>query len=225
MIHFTKDFLDFFIELAPNNNKDWFDENRKRYHESVKTPFDNFVTVMINEMRKTDKSLNISYKDCVFRINRDIRFSKDKTPYKLNRSAAISAGGRKDHTSPGLYFEITPEHVRVYTGIYGADKHQLLAVREEIADNSKEFDKIINNKKFKSTFGEIHGAKNVRLPKELQEAGEKQPLIYNKQFYVYTSFSPKIIFEKGLEKKLVDNYKIAEPLANFLSKPLQNLKD
>jgi uncharacterized protein (TIGR02453 family) len=224
MIHFTLDFLDFFKELAGNNNKDWFDENRKRYHESVKTPFDNFVTVMINEMRKTDKTLNISYKDCVFRINRDIRFSKDKTPYKLNRSAAISAGGKKDRVNPGIYFEITPEHVRVYSGVFGPDKHQLLAVREEIADNLKEFDKIISEKKFKSTFGEINGAKNVRLPKELQEAGEKQPLMYNKQFYVYTTFSPDIIFEEGLEKKLVDAFKIAEPLAKFLSKPILNLK-
>lgn len=224
MIHFTPDFLDFFKELAPNNNKDWFDENRKRYHESVKTPFDNFVTVMINEMRKTDKSLNISYKDCVFRINRDIRFSKDKTPYKLNRSAAISAGGKKDRINPGIYFEITPEHVRVYSGVFGPDKHQLLAVREEITDNLKEFDKLINEKKFKSTFGEIHGAKNVRLPKEMQEAGEKQPLIYNKQFYVYTTFSPEIIFKERLENKLVEAFKIAEPLAKFLSKPIQNLQ-
>lgn len=223
MIHFTPDFLDFFKELAANNTKDWFDENRKRYHESVKTPFDNFVDVMINEMRKTDKSLNITYKDCVFRINRDIRFSKDKTPYKLNRSAAIASGGKKDHANPGIYFEITPEHVRVYTGIYGPDKHQLLAVREEIADNQKEFDKIINEKKFKKVFGEINGSKNVRLPKDLQEAGEKQPLIYNKQFYVYTTFSPEIIFEDGLEKKLVDTYKIAEPFAKFLAKPLLNL--
>ena len=223
MIHFTPDFLDFFKELAPNNNKDWFDENRKRYHESVKTPFDNFVTVMINEMRKTDKNINVSYKDCVFRINRDIRFSKDKTPYKLNRSAAIAPGGKKDHVNPGIYFEITPEHVRVYTGVFGPDKHQLLAIREEIADNIEEFDKIINEKKFKKVFGAINGQKNVRLPKEFQEAGEKQPLLYNKQFYVYTTFSPDIIFEEGLEKKLVDAYKIAEPFSKFLSKPMLNL--
>jgi uncharacterized protein (TIGR02453 family) len=224
MAHFTPDFLEFFKELAPKNNKDWFDENRKRYHESIKKPFEDFVTAMINEMRKTDKSLNITYKDCIFRINRDIRFAKDKSPYKLNRSAAIAQGGKKDHASPGLYFEITPEHVRVYTGIHGPDKDQLLAVREEITDNQKEFDKIINEKKFKKVFGEINGEKNVRLPKELQEAGEKQPLIYNKQFYVYTSFPPEIIFEEGVVKKLVDTYKIAEPFAKFLSKPILNLK-
>ena len=225
MTYFTPDFLEFFKELAANNNKDWFDENRKRYHENIKKPFEDFVTAVINEMRKTDKELNVTYKDCIFRINRDIRFSKDKSPYKLNRSAAISRGGRKDHTTPGLYFEITPEHVRVYTGIYGMDKNQLQEVREEIAENLTKFNKLINEKKFKESYGEIHGEKNARIPKEFQEAGEKQPLIYNKQFYVYTSFPPEIIFEEGLEKKLVDAYTIAKPLADFLHKPIQNLKD
>ena len=224
MSHLSPDFLEFFKELAPNNNKDWFDENRKRYHESVKKPFEDFVTAMINEMRKTDESLNITYKDCIFRINRDIRFSKDKSPYKLNRSAAISAGGKKDHANPGLYFEITPEHVRVYTGVYGPNKEQLLAVREEIAENLKEFEAIINEEKFKKVFGEIHGEKNARLPKNLQVPAEKQPLIYNKQFYVFTSFPPEIIFEEGVVKKLVDTYKIAEPFAKFLSKPILNLQ-
>lgn len=224
MSHLSPDFLEFFKELAPNNNKDWFDENRKRYHENVKVPFENFVTAVINEMRKTDDSLNITYKDCIFRINRDIRFSKDKSPYKLNRSAIISAGGKKDKTTPGLYFEISPEHARVYTGVYQLDKDQLYAVREEIAENLKEFEKIISNKKFKEVYGEINGDKNARIPKEFQEAGEKQPLMYNKNFYVYTSFPPESIFEENFEKKLVDTYKVAEPLAQFFAKPILNLR-
>ena len=224
MTHFTPDFIEFFKELAPNNNKDWFDENRKRYHESIKKPFEDFVTAVINEMRKTDKTLNVTYKDCIFRINRDIRFSKDKSPYKLNRSALITHNGKKDKTSPGLYFEITPEHARVYTGVFTQDKKELQAIREEIAENLSKFDKIINEKKFKSTFGEIHGEKNKRLPKELHAAAEKQPLIYNKHFYAYSTMPVESIFEKGFEKKLVDTYKIAEPLAKFFAKPVKNLE-
>ena len=104
------------------------------------------------------------------------------------------------------------------------DDELLNVVMPYRAIDLKEFDKIINEKKFKKVFGEINGEKNVRLPKELQEAGEKQPLIYNKQFYVYTSFPPEIIFEEGVVKKLVDTYKIAEPFAKFLSKPILNLK-
>lgn len=224
MSHLSPDFLEFFKELAPNNNKDWFDENRKRYHESVKKPFEEFVTAMINEMRKTDESLNITYKDCIFRINRDIRFSKDKSPYKLNRSAFISNAGKKEKAIPGLYFELSPEHARVYTGVYQPDKEQLYAIREEIMENGKEFEKIISEKKFKATFGDILGDKNARLPKEFQAAAEKQSLLYNKQLYVYTTFEPEEILQEGFEKKIVETYKIAEPFAKFLSKPILNLK-
>ena len=224
MPHLSPDFLDFFKELAPNNNKDWFDENRARYHQSIKKPFENFVTAVINEMRKTDKTLDITYKDCIFRINRDIRFSKDKSPYKLGRSAAIGAGGKKDKTTPSLYFELSPEHARVYTGVYQPEKDQLLAVREEIADNLEEFDSIVNEKKFKKIFGEVRGDKNARIPKELKEAGEKQPLIYNKQLYVFATFEPEEMLKEGFEKKIVDTYKIAQPFADFLAKPILNLR-
>ena len=224
MAYFTTDFLDFFKELAPNNNKDWFDENRARYHENIKKPFEDFVTAVINEMRKTDKTLKITYKDCIFRINRDIRFAKDKSPYKLNRSAFVSNMGKKEKAIPGLYFELSPEHARIYTGVYQPDKEQLQALREEIAENQKEFRKIISDKKFKKLFGEIKGDKNVRLPKELQEVAEKEPLIYNKQFYVFTTFPPEEILKAGFEKKIVDTYKIAKPFADFLSKPILNLR-
>ncbi len=224
MSHLSPDFLEFFKELAPNNNKDWFDENRARYHESIKKPFEDFVTAVINEMRKTDESLNITYKDCIFRINRDIRFAKDKSPYKLNRSAFISNAGKKEKAIPGLYFELSPEHARVYTGVYQPDKEQLYAIREEIMENGKEFEKIISEKKFKATFGDILGDKNARLPKEFQAAAEKQSLLYNKQLYVYTTFEPEEILQEGFEKKIVETYKIAEPFAKFLSKPILNLK-
>ena len=103
MKYFTQDYLDFFKELAANNHKEWFDENRKRYEKSVKDPFKKFVEALIAETHKFDPSVNIEAKDAIFRINRDIRFSKDKTPYKLDRSAIISSGGRKDHSIPGFY--------------------------------------------------------------------------------------------------------------------------
>ena len=112
--YFSKDFLDFFKELAANNNKDWFDANRKRYDKSVKEPFKAFVADLISESQKIDPSIDIEAKDAIFRINRDIRFSKDKTPYKLDRSAIISAAGRKDHSIPGFYIALGPD--KTYLG-------------------------------------------------------------------------------------------------------------
>ena len=224
MKYFTQDYLDFFKELAANNHKNWFDENRKRYHENVKQPFEVFVTAVINEMRKINPAINLEYKDCIFRINRDIRFSKDKTPYKLNRSAIVNVGGKKDKTAPGLYFELTPEHVRVYSGVYGLDKNELQAVREEIMENPKKFNSIISDKKFKSTFGEVNGEKNKRIPKEFEAAAEKQALIYNKQFYIYSTLPADIILEDNLLDQIMSTFKVAKPFADFLEKPIMNLR-
>jgi uncharacterized protein (TIGR02453 family) len=106
MSHFSKDFLAFFEELAGDNNKDWFDANRTRYHEVVKDPWYAFVQQIIDEVRKDDPDLHLEPKQAVFRINRDIRFSKNKQPYKTHVAAVISRGGRKELTYPGLYVHL-----------------------------------------------------------------------------------------------------------------------
>lgn len=217
MAFFTEDFLDFFIELAPNNNKEWFDANRKRYETSVKEPFKKFVQHLLDEFAKTDKAFADSEaKNSIFRINRDIRFSKDKTPYKTQVSAVISPDGKKDRTASGVYIELGPAHLRVYAGIYELDKEQLLEVREGIANNISKFQKLYTNDDFKNTFGEIRGEKNKIIPKHLKEAGEKEPLIFNKQWYYFIEFDPTTILEHNLDDIILDCSKKAAPVSKFL---------
>ena len=182
MAYFSKDFLQFFKELAANNHKEWFDLNRKRYEKEVKKPFSNFVGDLISAVAKDDPLVNIEPKDAIFRINRDVRFSKDKSPYKIQVSAVVGPGGKKDKTSPGIYVELTPEHVRVYGGVYITDKDQLNDIRTHILENLKEFDGIIHEKGFVKYFGEIRGEQNKIIPKEFKDAAETQPLLFNKQF-------------------------------------------
>lgn len=221
MAYFTTEFIDFFKELAPNNNKDWFDENRKRYHEHVKKPFEIFVQELINRVQKIDSDVQIPYNKAIFRINRDIRFSKDKTPYKISRSAIISAGGTKDKSLPGLYFEINPEEVRIYSGVYMVDKNQLQRIREEIAENLEEFNDLITDKDFVETFGEIRGEKNVRIPKEFKAIAEEQPLIANKQFYFFAKLPLDIIYKEEFPDIIMAHYTIAKPLSDFFAKPIK----
>ena len=221
MVYFTTEFIDFFKELAPNNHKDWFDENRKRYHEHVKKPFEVFVQELIDRVKEIDPAVEIPYNKAIFRINRDIRFAKDKSPYKINRSAIISAGGTKDKSLPGLYFEINPEEVRIYSGLYQMDKEQLQRVREEIADNLEEFNALISDKDFVETFGEIRGEKNVRIPKEFQELAKDQPLVANKQFYYFAKLPLDIIYSDEFPDIVIAHYTIAKPLADFFTKPIK----
>jgi uncharacterized protein (TIGR02453 family) len=218
MVFFNPDFIQFFKDLAPNNNKDWFDENRTRYAEIIREPFKTFVDHMIVELTKVNpKFKDLQNKDCIFRINRDIRFSKDKTPYKMNVSALIAPGGKKNYMGEGIYFELGPEHIRVYSGLYELDKDSLLLLREGIAKNQKEFKKLYSDKNFESTFGQIRGEQNKIIPKELRDAAELENLIFNKQFYFFAQFPPKKLLAKDFDKTIIEIYNAARPMEQFFS--------
>lgn len=220
MKYFTSDYLQFFKELAPNNNKDWFDENRKRYENTVREPFKLFVTDLINEISKEDSEIQITQKEAIFRINRDIRFSKDKTPYKLNNSAIISRKGRKDKSYPGLYVELGPEKLGIYGGVFMPDTAQTLKIRNYISNNLKEFKAIVSDEGFRNTFGEIKGDKAKRIPKEFKETAELEPLILNKQWYYFTHLSPEIIEGDALLETILATNKNAIAIREFFKKAM-----
>jgi uncharacterized protein (TIGR02453 family) len=221
MPYFNLDYLSFFSELRTNNHKKWFDENRKRYAENVRDPFREFVRAMIVELSKKEPELaHLEPKDCMFRINRDFRFSKDKTPYKNQMSAFFAPMGRKDMSYPGLYVELGDEKLGIYGGAYGPDKDQINNMRNAIAHNLDLFEKVIQSPDFVKSFGEIHGEKNARIPKEFKEAGEKQPLIYNKQWYYYSHLDPKTITSENLIEIILEHHENAKPVREFLREAL-----
>jgi uncharacterized protein (TIGR02453 family) len=218
MPYFSQEYLNFFMELAANNHKDWFDLNRSRYENHVKKPFSAFTQALIDELSiKYPVFKDLLAKDCMFRINRDIRFSKDKTPYKLMCSAVVSPEGKKSTAINGIYFELTPEHVRVYGGVYEIDKESLQELREGIAANLSEFRHLISHSEFVDFFGEIHGEKNKVLPSELKAVGLEEPLLFNKQFYFYATFPAELMLSDQLLQTLVNAYEIGRPLESFFN--------
>ena len=216
MAWFSPDFNRFFIELAANNNKDWFDLNRERYFREVKLPFERFVAEMIQRVAKVDPKVRIEPKEAIFRINRDVRFSKEKAPYKLNRSALISAAGKKDMNASGIYFELGPEHVTVYGGAYRPEKDELQRIRTRIAGNLKRFKTLQQDEQFVKYFGSVEGEVNKRLPPELREAAAKEPLLFNKQFYYGAELSPKLVTSPKLPDLLMEHYAAMAPMNAFL---------
>lgn len=216
MIYFTKDLIKFLKELEKNNNRDWFNENKPRYIKSVKEPFEHYIGDLIEAMSPHFESLSITPKESIFRIYRDVRFSKDKRPYKNHISAVVNPGGRKALTQPGIYTEISANHMRVYSGMYQLETKELKNLRSHIAHNLDEFDALISDRKFVNTFGEIRGEKNKVIPKEFREDAETQPLIYNKQFYYFAEWPPEEVLNEKLIKKVVDAYLVAQPLSEFL---------
>lgn len=219
MPYFTQDFLDFFKELAANNHKDWFHANKKRYEKSVKDPFRIFVQDMIDKTAVIDKRFAGEAKDAIFRINRDIRFSKDKSPYKLQMGAVISPGGRKEGMGiPGMYLELSPAHFRFYSGLYMPEKDVLKRVREYIVKHAKELDKLVSDKEFVSKFGELRGERNKVLPKEFKEAAEKQPYLFNKQFYFFSELPAETILREDLADVIMEHFEASQPMRQFLTK-------
>lgn len=220
MRYFTNDYLNFFKELAANNNKEWFDANRKRYENTVKIPFQTFVDELIAELSKIDSEIQITIKEAIFRINRDIRFSKDKTPYKLNNSAIISKEGRADKNHPGLYIELGPEQLRIYGGLYMPSTAEIQKVREAIVRQSDYFNSIINKATFKNNYGKIRGEQQKRIPKEFEKAAENQPLLYNKQWYYFAQFEPEKILGDNLMELVINQYKNGLEVKEFFRKAL-----
>ena len=220
MAHFDKDYPKFFRELSKNNNKDWFDENRKRYEKSIKVPFKGFMLDLVEHLQPLYPDADLSSNYSIMRINRDIRFSADKTPYKNHMAGMIMPSGIKDKTRPGFYVQANHEDVRVYSGAHMLDKGQLQNIRQYINDNLKEFNKLISSKSFTNTFGEVHGEKNKRIPKEFQEAAEKQPLFFNKSFYWFFKLKASEVTSDSLVKQLVTNYKKSLPLNAFFDEAM-----
>lgn len=182
----------------------------------MKEPFKAFIEEMIQRVHAIDPEVKIVPQQAIFRINRDIRFSKDKTPYKTRNSAIIAKDGRKGMHNPGMYLELGPEHIRVYGGLYMPDKDLLYAVRKKIANEQERFEKVISDPDFKKVFGEIQGEKNKRIPKEFKKAGEKQPLIYNKGFYYFTEMPPEFVTRSDLPDLIMEKHLAAEPVRKFL---------
>lgn len=221
MAHFNQEFIKFFIELSQNNHKKWFDENRKTYEKEVKKPFSEFVGKMILNINEHEPGVQIRPSDAIMRINRDIRFSKDKTLYNTHVSAIISATGKKDKSYPGLYFRLSPEGIDVYGGAYMLDTATLKRVREFIANHLKNFSTTYNDKEFQTKYGQIEGEKHKRIPTEFKDIAEKEPLILNKQFYYSAHLESELITSDKLDKTLMEYYIAGKKVNEFLKKAIK----
>lgn len=215
MQYFTKEFLQFFKELEKNNNRDWFNENKKTFKELVEKPWVNFVETVIDQVSAIDPTIKMTAKEGVFRIYKDVRFSKDKTPYKTQMSAVVAEGGRKGKKAGGVYLEASADSFKIYSGFYMPDRTDLQKVREAIASDLTGFAAILAEADFKEKFGEMQGDKNKRIPKEFKEDSEKQPLIFNKSFYVFNELPAKILLQDDLLDIVTTHFQIAKPLGDF----------
>lgn len=215
--------LKFLQSLKKNNSKEWFDANRKQY-EIAKADFAGLIDSVIKTFGKKDPSIaNLLARECVFRINRDVRFSKNKEPYKSNMGASITAGGKKIAMA-GYYFHLEPGGKSfVGGGLYMAEPDKLKKVRQEIDYNWDAFSKILKNKKFKEQFGDLdksEGMSLVREPKGYEKDNPAIDYIKLKSWIGLKQIPDKALTEKELVKTITAAFEALQPMIIFLNSAL-----
>ena len=213
----SKLYYRFFKQLAANNNRDWFQAHKAQYQSDVLLPFTRLTEEVIKKIHDINPTINIMYKDAAFRIYRDTRFSKDKTPYKLWMGAVVNPIGRKNTQFPEIYFQFGPGENFIAAGLYRPDKETLQKIRRAIAENPEAFDLLQNDPKMREFFPEgILGERNKRLPKEFMKIADKQPFILNKQFYTIAYYTPEDIMRNDLVDFIVGHYQAMEKFNEWL---------
>lgn len=215
--------MSFLKKLKNNNNKDWFDKNKIQFLET-KEEFEDFIQKLIGELAKIDKRINpeLSAKSCVFRIYKDVRFSKDKTPYKTNFGASINPGGKKSMEA-GYYFHLEPGNVFIAGGNYMPMPEQLQAIRQEIDYNGDKLQKIINAKEFKSFFKGLDDDDKLKtVPKGFYKEHKHLELLKLKSFIAFHKIDDKKLTSSSFLKDTIKGYKAMLPLNQFLREALDN---
>ncbi len=208
--------LKFLKQLAKNNNKEWFDLNRKTY-DGIKVEFATLVQSVIDKNAIFDKALTgLEPKQCIFRINKDVRFSKDKSPYKTNIGASINPGGKKSMIA-GYYLHIEPNKSFLAGGCYMPPAETLAAIRQEIDYNTSDFKKIILAKDFKSYFKELSQDDKLKTsPKGYDKNHPDISLLQHKHFIVTHAITDEQLCNKNFATYASKVFKAMLPLNQFL---------
>jgi len=216
---FSVETLDFLRKLKNNkyNNKIWFDKNRNVYESCLKQPMRVLVSALAGDLLKVNNRFNISNKS-ILRINRDVRFKKDKTPYRSNYALSFTFDRIKSPELPQFYMHIDADEFIFAAGQYSMETEKLKKIRRHIYTHYDGFRKIISEKKFTDNFGKIEGESLERIPKGFEQATDLklQNLLKKKQFYVFRSFKPEVCLEPDLAELIIENVTVTSEFVMFL---------
>ena len=212
--------LNFLTDLKANNNREWFQDNKQRYEDS-KNKFYGITDVLIAKIKAFDPSVDVlSAKECAFRIYKDVRFSKDKTPYKTNMGAYIAKGGRKSKYA-GYYFHIEPGASFAGGGIYCPQPNILKSVRNTISGNSTPLKAIIHNPTFKTIFSELFGEKVKTAPRGFDRNHPDINLLRFKSYTVIKSITDKELLSENFLNNVLTIFKTQQPFNDYLNSVIE----
>jgi uncharacterized protein (TIGR02453 family) len=215
--------ISFLKLLKKNNNKPWFDNNRDKYL-IAKNNFEEFITELLHKMTLYDDDMKeLTVKDCCFRINRDIRFSKNKTPYKISLSASFNKGGKKSIYA-GYYLHLQPEGKSfVGGGLWHPEASELKKIRQEIDYCFPEFKKIIHATAFKKNYGELERDEKmlVNVPKGYDKKNVAADFLKMKSFVATKNIPDEVALSTRFSDEIIQSFKALQPLVNFLNRAFE----
>lgn len=214
--------FDFLTALKANNNREWFAEHKADY-EQAKTDFEGFIANLLPELIVLDeKFAHLKAKETIFRIYRDVRFSKEKTPFKPYFSAYFCKGGKGSELA-GYYFHFEPaiDSFFVAGGSYMPPSDLLKKIRQEIDYNASGFLQIIENENFKKLFGELGGEKLKTVPKGYSADNPAIELLKMKGFMASHYFSKTQALSENFDKEIVSTFKAMQALVDFLNEAME----
>ncbi|MBD8487968.1 DUF2461 domain-containing protein [Echinicola sp. CAU 1574] len=214
------DTLEFLSSLAKHNNKEWMDANRDWYLD-VKAGFLETVTALLTELSKIDSRLSLlKAKECIFRQNRDIRFSANKNPYKNNMGAYFAVGGKKSD-GPGYYLHIQPGECFLAGGIWMPSSGVLKKIRQEVDYSGAELEKIIADQSFQMTFGEIKGERLKTSPRDYSADHPYVDFLRLKSFVVSAPLSDQEALSDNLVDICMATYQKMNAFNGFLERAVE----
>lgn len=219
----TKEALQFLEDLIANNNTEWMHANKKRY-DNYKKDYHNFIGSILAEMKPLDKALEpLDVKNCTFRINRDIRFSKDKSPYKTNMGVWFTQNKFRKN-SPGYYIHYEKGNSFIAGGVWCPEPNELKQIRKEIAFFYEDLEAIVNNKKFKSEYGSLSRDENNSLKKAPKDFDPNHPAIDYlklKSFTASTKIEDTLFTDNDFSKIVAQKLIALKPINDFLNRALE----
>lgn len=218
--HFSNEALKFLRGLKRNNDREWFTARKDVYERELKTPMlaliaeinDAMVDFAPNNIRPPQKA--------IMRIYRDIRFSKDKRPYKIHQAAWWARHGLEKTSGGGFYFDVSGTEVTIAAGVFMPEREQLLAIRRHLLDHHEEMRRLLAAKKLKAAMQPIDGQRLTRPPKGFPPDHPAMDLLLAKQWGVIARLPAEFALRPTLVKDVVAHLKLAAPIVALLNAPL-----
>jgi len=214
---FPREGMKFLKSLKRNNNRPWFEKHKSEYESYVKLPMQSLIVALQPHMAKFAPEFELHPKRSLFRIYRDVRFSKDKSPYKTHAAIqSLVRGAPKGVEAPGYYLHFEPGQVFIGSGVYMPSSDSLKKIRRAMVERSKEFLSLVEGKAFVKRFGTIGGEKLQRVPQGYPPDHPMADWLKHKQFFVFEEWAESKCYSEKFLVEAAKSFEAASPLVRWL---------